>query len=64
MKNKQSAMSIAVLGNAVEFGAAVMENIDTDAVSKTYQGSDVGRQTTYDTMQVVIMQEIEKKIGA
>lgn len=64
MKNKQSAMTIATLANAVELGAAIMDKIDTDSLSKTYQGSDMGRQTTYDTMQVVIQQEIEKKIGA
>ena len=64
MKNKQSAMTIANLANAVELGAAIMDKIDTDSLSQTYQGSEMGRQTTYDTMQVVIQQEIEKKIGA
>jgi hypothetical protein len=64
MKNKQSAMTIATLANAVELGAAIMDKIDTDSLSQTYQGSEMGRQTTYDTMQVVIQQEIEKKIGA
>ena len=63
MKNKQSIQTVAVLANAVELGNRILEKLDTDALSQTYQGSDIGRQTTYDTMQVVIQQEVEKKIG-
>lgn len=63
MKNKQSVMTAAVLANGAELAARVIEKLDTDAVSKTLQGTELSRNTTYNTAQVIFQQEINKRLG-
>ena len=63
MKNKQSVMTNAVLGNGAELAARTIEKLNTDAVSKTLQGTEISRQTIYNTAQVIFQQEIAKQIG-
>ena len=63
MKNKQSVMTAAVLSNGAELAARVIEKLTTDAVSKTLQGTELSRQTIYNTAQVIFQQEVTKKIG-
>jgi hypothetical protein len=63
MKNKQSVMTVAVLANAAELAARVLEKTDTDAISKSIQGNEMSRQTTINTAQVIFQQEIAKRFG-
>ncbi len=63
MKNKQSVMTAAVLSNGAELAARVIEKLTTDAIAKTLQGTELSRQTIYNTAQVIFQQEITKKIG-
>lgn len=63
MKFKQSVMTGAVLANGAELAARVIEKLTTDAVSRTLQGTELSRQTTYNTAQVIFQQEIAKRIG-
>ena len=63
MKNKQSVMTAAVLSNGAELAARVIEKLNTDAISKTLQGTELSRQTVYNTAQVIFQQEITKKVG-
>ena len=63
MKNKQSIMTAAVLANGAELAGRVIEQLQTDAISKTLQGTELSRQTTYNTAQVLFQQEITKKLG-
>ncbi len=56
MKNKQSVMTAAVLSNGAELAARVIEKLNTDAVSKTLQGTELSRQTIYNTAQVIFQQ--------
>lgn len=64
MRNKQSVMTSAVLANGAELVARVIEKLNTDAVSKTLQGTELSRQTTYNTAQVIFQQEVARKLGA
>lgn len=63
MRNKQSVMTTAVLANGAELAARVIEKLNTDAISKTLQGTELSRQTTYNTAQVIFQQEVTKRIG-
>ena len=63
MKNKQSVMTAAVLSNGAELAARVIEKLTTDAIAKTLQGTELSRQTIYNTAQVIFQQEVTKKIG-
>lgn len=63
MKNKQSVMTTAVLANGAELAARTIEKLNTDAVSKTLQGTEISRQTTYNTAQVIFQQEVAKRTG-
>lgn len=63
MKNKQSVMTAAVLANAAELCARSLEKLNTDAVSKSIAGNELARQTTYNIAQVIIHQEVTKKLG-
>lgn len=63
MKNKQSVMTSAVLANGAELAARVIEKINTDAISKTLQGTELSRQTTYNTATVIFQQEVTAKLG-
>ena len=63
MKNKHSVMTAAVLSNGAELAARVIEKLNTDAISKTLQGTELSRQTVYNTAQVIFQQEITKKVG-
>lgn len=59
MKNKQSVMTDAVLSNAAELAARVIEKLNTDAVATSVAGNEITRQTTYNTAQVIFQQEIQ-----
>lgn len=63
MKNKQSVMTDAVLSNAAELAARVIEKLDTDAVATTVAGNEITRQTTYNTAQVIFQQEIQATLA-
>lgn len=63
MKNKQTVMTNAVLANAAELAARIIEKLDTDAVSRTVEGSELTRQTVYNMAQVVFQQEISKQLS-
>lgn len=63
MINKQSVMTAAVLANGAELAARVIEKLNTDAVSKTLEGQELPRQTTYNTAQVIFQQEITARLG-
>lgn len=63
MKFKQSVMTAAVLANAAELAARVIEKLNTDAISRSLQGTELSRQTTYNTAQVIFQQEIAKRVG-
>jgi hypothetical protein len=63
MKNRQSVMTGAVLANAAELAARTIEKLNTDAISRSLQGTELSRQTTYNTAQVIFQQEITKKLG-
>lgn len=63
MQNKQSVMTSAVLANGAELAARVIEKLSTDAVSKSLQGTEMTRQTIYNTSQVIFQQEIAKTLG-
>jgi hypothetical protein len=63
MQNKQSVMTAAVLANGAELAARVIEKLSTDAVSKTLEGMEMPRQTTYNTAQVIFQQEITTRLG-
>jgi hypothetical protein len=63
MKNKQSVMTAAVLANGAELAARVIEKINTDAISKTLQGTELSRQTTYNTANVIFQQEVTARLG-
>jgi hypothetical protein len=63
MKNKQTVMTAAVLANGAELAARIIEKLDTDAVSKTLQGTELSRNTTYNTAQVIFQQEVTKTLG-
>lgn len=64
MKNKQTGMTLATLANAGELAGQVIAKLDQDSVSNTLNGTDLSRQTTYNTAQVIFQQEINKRIGA
>lgn len=64
MKNKQTAMTIAVLSNAAQLCSCVAERLNTDGASKTLQGSELTSNTVHQTAQVVFQQKINEKIGA
>lgn len=63
MKNKQSVMTDAVLSNAAELAARVIEKLDTDAVATSVAGNEITRQTTYNTAQVIFQQEIQTTLA-
>lgn len=56
-------MTGAVLANAAELAARTIEKLNTDAISRSLQGTELSRQTTYNTAQVIFQQEITKKLG-
>lgn len=56
-------MTGAVLANAAELAARTIEKLNTDAISRSLQGTELSRQTTYNTAQVIFQQEIAKKLG-
>ncbi len=63
MQNKQTVMTNAVLANAAELAARTIEKLNTDAVSKSLEGSELTRQTVYDMSQVIFQQEIGKQLS-
>lgn len=63
MKNKQSVMTDAVLANASELAARVIEKLNTDAVATSVAGNEITRQTTYNTAQVIFQQEIQNTLA-
>lgn len=63
MKNKQSVMTDAVLSNAAELAARVIEKLATDAVATSVAGNEITRQTTYNTAQVIFQQEIQATLA-
>lgn len=63
MKNKQSVMTDAVLSNAAELGARVIEKLNQDAVATSVGDTELSRQTLYNTAQVIFQQEIEKTLN-
>lgn len=63
MKFKQSVMTGAVAANAAELAARTIEKLNTDAISRTLQGTELSRQTTYNTAAVIFQQEVTKKLG-
>lgn len=56
-------MTAAVLANGAELAGRVIEKLTTDAISKTLQGTELSRQTTYNFAQVIFQQEVTKKLG-
>ena len=64
MKNKQTAMTIAVLSNAAQLCSCVAERLSTSDASKTLQGNELTSHTVHQTAQVVFKQKINEKIGA
>lgn len=64
MKNKQTAMTLAVLSNATQLCAAVAQRLNVLGTSKTIQGNELSENTVCQTAQVVFQQKINEKIGA
>lgn len=64
MKNKQTAMTIAVLANGAELCSAVAARLQSDATSTSLAGNELTTHTVQQTAQVVFQQKINEKIGA
>lgn len=64
MKNKQTAMTIAVLANAAQLCSLTAERLSTDATNQTLNGNELTSHTVQQTAQVVFQQKINEKIGA
>lgn len=56
-------MTDAVLANASELAARVIEKLNTDAVATSVAGNEITRQTTYNTAQVIFQQEIQNTLA-
>lgn len=56
-------MTNAVLANAAELSARTIEKLNTDAISTSVAGSEITRQTTYNTAQVIFQHAISNTIA-
>ena len=64
MKNKQTAMTLAVLANGAQLCSEVAQRLQSDATSTTLAGNELTNHTIQQTAQVVFQQKINEKIGA